>query len=202
MSKVRFFVQQSWLLLAASCFFGLLLAIAQAAWGPRIEQNRVDKLNRLMSDLLGDAESFEPVAELDIDSGKGQTQETTLYIASAGGGGTVGYCFIASGSGFADKIELVVAVDAAFGKIAGFNVLFSNETPGFGDQIKLPYYRDQFVNAPATELHLVKSGNPEDIDANIVAISGATVSSDAVVSTFNNTLGQVKQQMEQKGLIR
>ena len=80
-------------------------------------------------------------------------------------------------------------------------MLSSNETPGFGDQIKLDYYRDQFKDAPATKLELVKTGNAERIDSEIVAITGATISSQAVVDILNNYIGQVKKQLSAKGLI-
>ena len=45
MVKIKHFIQQSWLLIISSFLFGLLIAIANAAWSPRIEQNKIDKLN-------------------------------------------------------------------------------------------------------------------------------------------------------------
>ena len=52
-----------------------------------------------------------------------------------------------------------------------------------------------------TELVLVKTGDDGVIDSEIVAISGATVSSEAVVEIINNTVMQVKEQMGKEGLI-
>jgi electron transport complex protein RnfG len=94
-----------------------------------------------------------------------------------------------------------VAVDAKFEKIAGFDVLSSSETPGFGDQIKYDYYRNQFKGAPAEQLKLVSIGEPKKIDSQIVGITGATVSSGAVVDILNIFLGGIKAQMKEKGLI-
>jgi len=108
---------------------------------------------------------------------------------------------LAVGSGFADKIKLVIALDENLEKISGFDVLASNETPGFGDQIKNNYYRDQFKGAPAEELKLVTVGDPDQIDSQIVAISGATISSEAVVEIVGNFVTQVKEQMQRKGII-
>jgi electron transport complex protein RnfG len=201
MSKVRYFIEQSWLLIVCAFLFGLLIAVANAAWSPRIEQNRVEKLNSLMGELLASAKQFEGAAELEIETDKGKSVTTRVYKALSEGGGCVGWAFIASGSGFADKIELVVGVDKGFGKLAGYAVLSSNETPGFGDKIKLSYYRSQFAGAPVTELGLVKTGDDKAIDSEIVAISGATVSSEAVVEIINNTVMQVKEQMGKEGLI-
>ncbi len=201
MSKIKFFIQQSWLLLVCSLFFGLLLAGANAVWTPRIEQNKIDKLDKLMSALIPVAKKFQLVGTLTINSAKGKSIPTDLYKVLAEDGDCIGYCFNTAGPGFTDKIELVLAVDKNFKKIAGFNVLSSNETPGFGDRIKQPYYRNQFAGAPAGPLDLEKTGDPKKIDSEIVAITGATISSEAVVDIVNNALPQLKKQMKQKGLI-
>jgi Na+-translocating ferredoxin:NAD+ oxidoreductase RnfG subunit len=55
------------------------------------------------------------------------------------------------------------------------------------------------------ELVLVKTGKPDTTDSRIVAISGATVSSQAVVDIINTFVSQVKKQVkkhvQEKGLI-
>ena len=201
MLKIKHFIQQSWLLIISSFCFGLLIAITNAAWAPRIEQNKIDKLNRLMGGLLPKATEFELETEFEIKSAKGKKAKSTVYKAVSDAGKCAGWVFNTSGSGFADKIELVVAVDKDFEKIAGFDCLASNETPGFGDRIKLPWYRNQFAGAPAEELKLVKTGDAEKIDSEIVAVTGATVSSEAVVEIINNSITQIKDQMQKKGLI-
>lgn len=201
MRSIKHFFEQSWLLIVASFFFGLLIAVTNAALSARIEWNAIAKLNTLAGGLLPDAETFAPVEQtLDITTPRGKQKTLPLYRATRADD-TVGWIFTAVGSGFADKIELVVAVDAAFEKLAGFDVLTSNETPGFGDQIKYDYFRNQFRGAPAAALTLVSGGNSETIDAEIVTISGATVSSTAVVEALSHYLVEVKEQMQQKGLI-
>jgi electron transport complex protein RnfG len=201
MSKIKYFFEQSWLLIIASFCFGLLIAIANAGWSPRIEANRIKKLNDSMKVLLPAAARFEPEATLNIKTTKGDTFESSLFKALSDVNDCIGWAFQCQGPGFQDKIELVVAVDKNFENFQGFSVLFSNETPGFGDKIKLPEWRSQFSGAPAEELQLVKIGDIESIDSEIVAISGATVSSDAVVKLLNNCVAQVKNEMVNKGLI-
>jgi electron transport complex protein RnfG len=199
MAKIKHFIQQSWLLIVASFLFGLLIAVTNAALSARIEQNRIDKLNRLTRALLPEAENFVALdMEIEIESIRG-TKETVEVYKAVSEDECVGWSFNAAGSGFADKIELVVAVDKDFEKLAGFDVLASNETPGFGDQIKDDDFRGQFKGAPAEELKLVSVGsaNPQEI----VAITGATVSSEAVVEIINNSINQIKNQMQDKRLI-
>ena len=195
-------MQQSWLLIVASFCFGLLIAVTNAALSPKIRQNEINKRNRMVTVLLPEAKDFilldEPV---EIKSLQGRMEKLEIYKAMSAAGECVGWSFEATGSGFADKIKLVIALDKNFESIAGINVLASNETPGFGDQIKYDYYRGQFKGAPAGELKLVTIGERGKIDSEIVAISGATISSEAVVEIVRNSVTQVKEQMRKKGII-
>ncbi len=202
MDKIKHFFEQSWLLIIASFCFGLLIAVANAAWQDNILQNEEDKYNNLVKDMIPDANTTEIVLEnVEIESAKGKEKVTSVRKAVSAKGETVGWAFTCEGSGFADKIKLVLTADPGFDTLKGYGVLSSNETPGFGDKIKEPYYRRQFDGAPATELELVKIGDPDDKDSEIVAITGATVSSEAVVTTINMYLGQIKNHMQEKGLI-
>jgi Na+-translocating ferredoxin:NAD+ oxidoreductase subunit G len=202
LSKLKYFLQQSWLLLVSSFFFGLLIAVTNAALSGRIEQNRIAKLNEATKVLLPAADRFQPVSEdIQVQALDGSKEKATIFEALSADGQRVGWSFNAHGMGFAGLIELVVAVDRDFGKIMGFNVLTSSETPGFGDQMKTDYYRGQFAGAPAERLTLVKTGRPATIDSQIVAITGATVTSQAVVNIVNAFLTQIKDQMQKKGLI-
>lgn len=200
--NIKYFIEQSWLLIVASFIFGLLLAVTNAAWQPRIIQNEIDKFNSLARGMLTDAADFETAAQnIEVESAKGKKIKTDIKKGVSADGKCVGWAFICEGSGFADKIKLVLTVDAAFEKLAGFGVLASNETPGFGDKIKDDYFRNQFAGAPAIDLILSKTGNEKIIDSEIVAISGATVSSEAVVEIVNNYLKQIKAQLQAKGLL-
>jgi len=186
----------------ASFCFGLLIALTITGLPPRIRQNEINKRNRMVTVLLPEAKDFILLDEqIEIQSAQGRMEKVEIYKAMSGSGECVGWSFEAEGSGFADKIKLVVALDKDFEKIAGLDVLSSNETPGFGDQIKYDSYRDQFRGAPAGELKLVTIGERSTIDSEIVAISGATISSEAVVEIVSNSVTKVKEQMLKKGII-
>ncbi len=206
MSKhIKFFFEQSWLLLVASVFFGICLAGLNAWWEPKIIANEIKKFNDLAGGMLTEANDFKVAVEkenLKIDIGKGKTVETEIKKAVDGDGNIVGWAFTAEGAGFQDKIKLVVVVDKQFKKLRGFGVLSSNETPGFGDKLKTEdFFRNQFIGALAEEFTLSKTGDDKKIDSEIVAITGATVTSEAVVDILNNFISQVKTRMKEKGLI-
>ena len=198
MSKITHFIQQSWLLIVAAFFFGLLIAVTNAAWQDEIIQNEENKLGNLMAGLIT-AQRFE-IAEkqIQLKGEKGKIIKTDIYKALGTDNETLGFAFVASGAGFADKIKLVVAVDNNFENFFGFKVLASNETPGFGSKIKEEFFGNQFKNAPVKKLALTKTGNEKEIDEKIVAISGATVSSEAVVKIINNFVTQIKDKMQNK----
>ena len=204
MQKVKLFITESWLLIVAAILFGSLLAFTSAAWAPRIRQNEIDKFNRLAGGLIDGATDFEPLAErISIPGRKGKTIEVEVKRGLNAKGQPVGWAFVAVGSGFADKIRLVAAVDADFETLRGFGVLSSNETPGFGDQINQTgpkSFGHQFIGAPAQALNLVKTQPQSDTD--VAAISGATVTSQAVVDTLNSYVVPIKKSLKEQGFIQ
>jgi electron transport complex protein RnfG len=204
---IKMFIEKSWLLIVTSLFFGLLLAMTNAVWSERIENNQIEKFNKLARKLVSEDAQFETIKNdddteytVEIDLGKGKVDKVGIKKAIVDDK-CAGWAFVCQGSGYADKIELVVVADAKFEKLKGYGVLFSNETPGFGDKIKKTFYMDQFIGAPVKSLTLSKIGDPAEINTEIVAITGATVSSDAVIAILNNYIVQMQTQVQEKGLI-
>ena len=126
---------------------------------------------------------------------------TDIFKVLDAGDKLSGFGFIAEGAGFANKIKLIILMGPKAEKFIGFNVLFSNETPGFGSKISEDFFNDQFIGAPAGKLELAKTGDSKVIDAQIVAITGATVSSDAVINIFNTYIDSIKKKLQEKGLV-
>lgn len=110
--------------------------------------------------------------------------------------------------GYADFVRILFAWDPATGKVGGFSVVSSRETPGIGDKIVVD--KDFLANFPldaklaekglAHEIRTVKHGsktNPWEIDA----ISGATITSRAVGKAINDTaqvlLPRIRPHLEQ-----
>jgi len=201
--RIMLFAGESWLLLFSTAICGAALASLDAWWGPKIAEQQRLKFDRLAGGILPQAQRFEeavPAEEMLVNVGA-KASPTMIMKAIGPDGNVIGWVFRAEGSGFADKIRLVVGMNRQFDKMEGFRVLFSNETPGFGDRMKEPAFRDQFAGAPAGNLVVIKTGDRSRIDGDIVAMTGATVTSDSVVKLLNNFLGQIRPQMKAKGLI-
>lgn len=203
-NPIALFFEKSWLLMAAAIVFGSLLASLNYAWKEDIERNQIKKFNEKAAGLLTEAERFEALPEtVPVEIGKGKTCDVEVKKGLDAGGNLVGWAFVCEGSGFADKIKLVIAADAAFEKVVGFGVLSSYETPGFGDKINIKdgFYQSQYKGVPVDDLELIKVGNAEKIDAQIVSITGATVTSSAVVDIFNTFLVPIQEALKEQNLL-
>ena len=120
-------------------------------------------------------------------------------------GETLGYSFKAYGKGYSSTIETIVGVDLT-GTICGIKITFQQETPGLGAKVMevasentlwdvvggnavdeadvKPWFQVQFEGRTAEELVVVK--NPTE--DGILAITGATISSDAVTNSIRRGL--------------
>jgi electron transport complex protein RnfG len=112
--------------------------------------------------------------------------EAVIYGGYDEQGDFVGYAMPAAGPGFQDTIAILYGYKPAEKIVVGMEVLESRETPGLGDKI----YKDAVFVAGFSALSVepeiiaVKKGTksqPNEIDA----ITGATISSKAVVRIIN-----------------
>jgi electron transport complex protein RnfG len=114
--------------------------------------------------------------------------ELPIYGGYDDQGKFVGYAIPGEGAGFQDTIKILYGYQSDTRKVVGMEVLDSRETPGLGDKI----YKDaSFVAnfddlAIEPEIVAVKKGKksaPNEVDA----ITGATISSKAIVKIINQT---------------
>lgn len=94
------------------------------------------------------------------------------------------------GTGLWGKIRLLSAYDFNTKTLRGMQVLAQNETPGLGARIEEIEFRNQFMNMKAEEK--VKAAKVKVLDSEFDGITGATISSKAVASILNETIGQVE----------
>lgn len=98
----------------------------------------------------------------------------------------VGYAIPAAGTGFQDVIRLMYGYRSQDSHIIGLQILDSRETPGIGDKIfKDAEFRANFDNlAVAPTINVVKKGK-KSASNDVDAITGATISSKAIVRILN-----------------
>ena len=175
---------------------GGVLATWDGFTKPRIEKHRLEELIAAISDVLPPYEFYDEV----IKDGM------TLYIGKTGEDKPVGIAFQAMGSGFQGKISIMVGIQPDFSKLTGIKVLEQVETPGLGTKIvKDPsskanpfWFSQQFKGVKGDgKIYLVKNRKPTK-PSEIQAITGATISSRAVVKILNETIEKAKSIYHQK----
>lgn len=98
-------------------------------------------------------------------------------------GAAAGYVVTAtSKDGYGGAITVSVGINAD-GTIGGIEFLTIGETVGFGMNAKEPAWQGQFAGKPAQILSVTKSGASADNEVD--AISGATITSNAVTGAVN-----------------
>ena len=205
MSLKKSNLAQAWLVLLLATLFGTALAGIQAKLGPVIEANKVkETMAKIPVLVLGEDLAAELAADnqtLTIKSRvievkqNGSIKFYTVYDAWLPDGKMVGHVVKADGQGYADKIELLVGLDAQGKAITGLFVLDQKETPGLGAKILEDGWRGQFKDKSTEKtLSVVKGGGAKDDQ--IDAISGATISSRSVTGIVNTAVANVVPQLQ------
>ena len=168
---------------------GLIIIGIYVATLPTITENKARELREAVFKVLPGVTRMQ---KLQFDGEQvgikheGKDDENTLYAGYDAKHRFVGYAIASEGPGFQDTIRLLYGYQPAERKVVGMEILESRETPGLGDKI----YKDAAFVANFDELAVdpqivaVKKGTksePNEIDA----ITGATISSKAVVRIIN-----------------
>lgn len=167
-------------------FMGGLLAGFYKFVEPRIEENRLKEEKRAIMAVVDGIVEYETI-EVEIEGRKGP-EILQLFRGIDGEGKLVGYAFTAKGPGFAGIITMMVGLKVDLLHLSGMNVLEQIETPGLGNIIVKEKFTGQFRGL-AIEPKIEYLKNKKPIKPNqIQAITGATISSVAVVDALNNRI--------------
>lgn len=189
----------------------LLAVVNQITKGP-IEQAEINARAEIYKVVYPDANSFAEVentteilensAEVMTNAGYDGCFANDVLSVTDAGGSVVGYVIAAtSPSGYGGDIQIAVGITKD-GTLTGFDVISNSETAGLGSKCTEPDFKNQFTGKPASTLEVTKSG--ATADNQIDAISGATITSNAVTEATNaaiifyqeNFAGGVKDKVE------
>ncbi len=112
----------------------------------------------------------------------------------------IGYAIQGKGPGFQDTIHVLFGYLSSNQNIVGMEILDSRETPGLGDKIfKDMDFVGEFSNLPISkDIKAVKKGKKTQ-ENEIDAITGATISSKAVVRIINKAFNKWSSRLPQQG---
>ncbi len=135
-----------------------------------------------------------------VASEEQQRDEQAIYGGYDEQGNVVGYAIPAAGPGFQDTIGLLYGYTPERKQVLGMEVLESRETPGLGDKIYkdadfVGSFRALSIEPEIVALKKGKRSQPNEIDA----ITGATISSKAVVRIINETHNEWSERLPRPG---
>lgn len=188
----------SWRLLvtlgSAGAIAGLLLVFVYQATQPAIQAYKAMVLRQAVQEVLKGPARWDTLYVFDdglvkeLPAGVDTAGLETVFLGYQEDGEPIGFAIAGAEFGFQDIIELIFGYDAQTRTVTGMKVLSNKETPGLGDKIeKDSAFVAEFVG-PATPIAGVKSGRATGAANEVDMITGATISSRAVIAIINHRL--------------
>lgn len=186
-------VKNTLILTAITLVSGLLLGVVYGITKEPIAQAQENTKQEAYRTVLSDASEFAAVdfdadAAVSILAESGYTSDTITEIAEGTdeSGATIGYVIsVLSSEAYDGKLSLSVGI-ASDGTVKGIEMLDISETAGLGMKAKEADFKDQFKDKNVEKFTYTKTG--EDGDDKIDAISGATITTNAVTNAVDSAL--------------
>ena len=190
----------SWKLLTmmtiAGAIAGLLIVSSYQLTLPRIEEHKSELLREAVHEVLKAPRSFDTLylhagaLTKALPNGTSSKGLDRIYVGYDAAGKRIGFAVSATENGFQDPITLMFGYDAAQHRLIAMKVLSNKETPGLGDKIeKDTAFVNDFLGV-ATPITGVKKGALGTQPSDVVMITGATISSRAVIRIINNAIAR------------
>lgn len=161
-------------ILGLICFLSsTVLAVVNGITAPQIRLEKNKALNAGLKDLLSQAVDFKP---------RWEGNDLVYYTAYDWQGRLIGFVLKTEVKGYSSVIEALAALNTKL-EITGVKVLAQNETPGLGSRITEPAFLSQF------------KGKTPDAFSQIQAITGATVSSSALINSLKDKISVLQPEL-------
>lgn len=155
-----------------SIISGLVLALTFKWTEPMINEIADENQKKAILEVLPEADRYETMKD-----------NEEIFVGYDKENNEVGVTFIAEGGGFQGDIRMMVGLNTKKEEITGMTVLSHLETPGLGARIEEKWFKDQFSGKSIHDKFRAK----EDVEA----ITGATISSNAVANILKNAIPEV-----------
>lgn len=189
----------------AGFFSGLLLVSAYMYTEPLIAANKTEALQKAIFKVLPGCQNYSTLEMIETElklvipsdseqnKGSQSTDSPKIFAGFDASGNLIGFAIPSSEPGFQDIIGAIYGYDATKEVIIGFEVLESKETPGLGDKIfKDEDFQTNFTSLSVEpEILAVKKGERKN-SYEVETITGATISSKAIIRMLNNSMNEWK----------
>ena len=184
----------------AGLLSGIVLVGTYIYTDPLIKANKEAAIQRAIFKVLPNCSSSETLQLIDgklviKEAGTGDEESDkdipVIYAGYNDNSELIGFAIPGAEPGFQDIIGAIFGYDGTRKLIIGFDVLESKETPGLGDKIfKDADWMASFAALEVSpEIIPVKKGEKQS-NNEVETITGATISSKAVIKLLNNTMAE------------
>ena len=153
-----------------------LLGLTDTVVRDEIEWQKEQKIQRMLKEIFPDMTEH--------------TLEDDIYMIYSNEA-EIGFAFLAVGKGYGGLIDILVGLENET-TIKGVTIISHLESPGLGARITESLFRDQFVGVNIADVALRQKGGEID------AVTGATISSGAVVDAIRATVMEKIKSLENR----
>ncbi|HET9426576.1 MAG TPA: FMN-binding protein [Gemmatimonadaceae bacterium] len=186
----------------AGSLSGLMIASLWATLLPRIERHKSHELRGAVNEVLRNPARSDTlflaggILTATAPTGDEAKRARRIYRGFDAEGRAIGYALEAIGPGFSENIRLLVGYDPEKAEVIAIKILESKETPGIADAAVGPPFTNQFRGAKAPVVGVRPS--PKQAErGTVVMITGATITSRAIVKAINASLDRWRPLIEQ-----
>lgn len=170
----------AWKLCLIAVIAALLLGITNLMTAETILRQQKLKADNARTEVMPTADEFK---EIETEDDEDYSNIAEIHNASDGGS-DVGHVIKLIVKGFGGDIEFFVGIDEE-GKITGVKMGKHLETPGLGTKVNDDSFNDQFDDME--DYVIIVKGEAKTVN-DVVAISGATITSVAAADAVNAAL--------------
>jgi electron transport complex protein RnfG len=196
----------SWRLLVtlggAGAIAGLLLVFVYQATQPAIQAYKAMVLRQAVQEVLKGPERWDTLYVVDSGltlqppEGADAASLEMVFLGYQEDGRPIGFAITGAEFGFQDIIELIFGYDPQTRTVIGMKVLSYKETPGLGDKIEKDSAFVAEFDGAETPIAGVRTGRATGAANEVDMITGATISSRAVIDIINHRLERLGPMLE------
>ena len=187
-------IKNTGILMAITLVAGALLGLVYEITKAPIAQAQEDAKQEAYRTVLADADTFEndvnfkenDAQKILSEAGYDSDDISEVVVGKDSSGEAIGYVItVTSHEGYGGDIQISVGMEAD-GTVKGIEMLSISETAGLGMKATEADFKDQFKDKNFEKFSYTKSG--EEGDDKIDALSGATITTNAVTNAVDSAL--------------
>jgi electron transport complex protein RnfG len=184
------------LMTLAGAIAGALIVTSYELTLPRIEHHKGEVVRAAVQEVLKAPKRFDTLYAYQgalvraLPAGVSAKGIDRLYLGYDNSDRRIGFAVSATENGFQDPVTVMFGYDAGAHRLIAMKVISNKETPGLGNKIESDSaFVNGFVNA-SVPVNGVKSAATRTAPNDVLMITGATISSRAVIRIINNAIAR------------